>query len=409
MSRRYTDRYEERDYYERPSRRRDYEEVDIEVDRERFERRPSRAAVLEERYRSSRQPDFLREDYGRDAAGPLVVRETEKVKEIQRDRGRTDMSAAGSRRGESVERVTKEEVVIKDRVRDDDILEERRPRRARDREEIIVDDRRLEARDRPRDRGYRDVEDEEVFIRRGERDYSPPGRRKEIILDDRDLYIYRGGSRPPPRREFEREEVRIREEISPPRDEVVKEVEKEEVVIRERDPSPRKYDRDIERERIVIDERRRERSRPPPRFESLGPPIAREREEFIFRRRRSPTPPPQDYEREQIVIRRRESSPPLRELTPELIPEPEIEPIIAPRDLSPEALPLYRPPIIQHIYTHHHHIDHGMLGSSFTCDQTDSVRGLARARSPSPIPIIPEPPKKVEETLEVEIRRRYVK
>ncbi|KAF2155773.1 hypothetical protein K461DRAFT_290771 [Myriangium duriaei CBS 260.36] len=408
MSRRYVDRYEERDrdYYDRRAPRGGYDEVDIEIDRERYDRRPARpASVVEERYRAPRQPDFLREDYGRDAAGPLVIRESEKVKEYQRDKGRTDMSVVGSRRGGSPpeERITKEDIIIKERFRDRDNVSEsgrsRKSRAPREREEVI-DDRRSEIRDGPRERPHREVEEEEIIIRRNDRDYSPPARRKEIVTDEREIYFRRGSSRPPPPREVEREEIYIRDERSPPRERVEREVDRQEITIRERDPSPRRYDREIERERVVIDER--ERSRPPPRYRSIGPPIAREREEFIFRRRRSPsprprspTPPPRDYEREQIIIRRRESSPPIREPSPESIREPTPEP---PREPSPEPMPLYRPPIIQHIYTHHHHIDHG----------------LERARSPTPPPKTPTPPppppaKKHEESLEIEIRRRGIR
>ncbi|KAG8625102.1 hypothetical protein KVT40_006853 [Elsinoe batatas] len=427
MSRRYDDdRYEERDrYYDRRERdydarpRRVYEE-ELEVERERVERRPARAASVVSERRAPRQPDFLREDYNsRPTAGPLVVREAEKIKDYEREAGKTNISVVGSRRGGAPppDRVVKDEIIIKDRIRDDRSEGGRRSTVSRappyPKDDILPDPPRVEYREVMRERPGREIEDEEIIIRRSgggggggrgssppsrrgysppgsRRGYSPPPRRKDFV-EEEDIYFRRSDSRPPPiRREVDREEILIRDErVAPP----PVEVDRRELIIRERDSPPRRS-RGVELEEIDIVER--ERSRPEPRMRSIGPPIAREREEFVFRRRPSPSPP--RSEREQIIIRRREISPPPapmpppREPSPESISTPEREP-------SPEPIPYRRPPIVQHIYTHHHHIDHG----------------IERARSPTPPPprpptpppALPPPPVKAkEESLEIEIRRR---
>ncbi|TKX27198.1 hypothetical protein C1H76_0492 [Elsinoe australis] len=422
MSRRYDDeRYDERDYhyerrerdYDGPRPRRVYED-EIDIERERVDRRPARAtSVVSERRPAPRQPDFLREDYARTAAGPLVVREreSEKVKDYERAKGKSDISVVGSRRGGGPppDRVVKEDIIIKDRMRDDR-SDAGRSRVSRappyPKDDIIPDAGRVEYRERARDIPYREVEEDIVIRRAGRdsspprpRDYSPPGRdyspppRRKDFVEDSEIHFRRGNSRPPPmRREIDREELIIREERAPPPTE--RDVERTELVIRERDSPPRGYDRSVEFDEIEI--RERERSRPPPRMQSRGPPIAREREEFVFRRRPSPSPP--RSEREQIIIRRREVSPPPAPIPRTPTPEPEPTP---PREPSPEPLPLqYRPPVIQHVYTHHHHIDHGI-------QRAPSPVHVPPPRSPTPPPALPPPPAKAkEESLEIEIRRR---
>ncbi|KAF4548291.1 Hypothetical protein D9617_29g006670 [Elsinoe fawcettii] len=422
MSRRYDDdRYEERDrHYERRERdydarpRRVYEE-DLEIERERVERRPARAASVLSDRRTVRQPDFLRDDYNsRPTAGPLVVRESEKIKDYEREAGKTNISVVGSRRGGAPppDRVVKEDIIIKDRIRDDRSDSGRRSTISRappyPKDDVLPDPGRVEYREVIRARPGREIEDEEIIIRRSaggggggrgssppsgrgyspsRRGYSPPPRRKDFV-EEEDIYYRRSDSRPPPvRREVDREEIIIRDDrVAPP----PVEVDRRELVIRERDSPPRRTDRGVELEEIEIRERERERSRPAPRMRSIGPPIAREREEFVFRRRPSPSPPPRS-EREQIIIRRREVSPPAREPSPEPIPTP-------PREPSPEPIPYYRPPIVQHVYTHHHHIDHGI-------ERVPSPSPPPRALTPPPA-ILPAPAKPKEESLEIEIRRR---
>ncbi|PNS17997.1 SAC3 family protein 1 [Sphaceloma murrayae] len=406
------DRYDNRDhYYERRDRdydarpHRGYEELEIDIERERVERRPARAASVISERRAPRQPDFLREDYNRPTAGALVV--TEKVKEYERERGKSDVSVIGSRRGGAPppDRVVKEDIVIKERIRDDrsDSGKSRRSTVSRappyPRDDGIPDGARVEYRERVAERPYREVEEEDIIIRtRGRdispppgprRDYSPPPRRKDFVEGSEVQFR-------PRRHEVEREEIVIREGRPPPP--IEREVERHELVVRERESPPRRYERTVEIDEIDI--RERERSRPPPRTRSIGPPIAREREEFVFRRRPSPSPP--STEREQIIIRRREVSPPPAPIP--RTPTPEPEPIIL-RDPSPEPIPLqYRPPVIQHIYTHHHHIDHGIERAPSPVHLQ-----LAPPRSPTPPPPAippPAPVKAKEESLEIEIRRR---
>ncbi|GAM82718.1 hypothetical protein ANO11243_007020 [Dothideomycetidae sp. 11243] len=296
MSRRYVERYDERerDYYDRRPVRGGYDdEYEVDIQQERYERRPSRGVpVVEEIYRSTRQPDFLREGYGRDAAGPLVVRDREDSKGFQRDKARTDISVVGSRRGQSppAEKITKEEIVIKEKIRDN-ASEAGRSRRsvvgrpARESEEVL-DDRRSEVRRIPREVSRRELVEEEVVIRKSDRerdrgrerehDYSPPPRRKEMVVDDREVVFRRADSRPPARHELDREEIYYRDERSPSRDRSIEREERQDFVVRTRGSDSRRRERGYEEDRIVVESRDRERSRPPPRLRSLGTPIARQ-------------------------------------------------------------------------------------------------------------------------------------
>lgn len=345
MSRRYptAELYEERerDFYARPRQERNYDELDIDISRTRY---PERAeTVVSERQRPGRQPDFLRDDYGRTNAGPLVLA-----------RDRDDYSEVRSRRGPPPERMEKEELVIRERDRRGPPTEVRSVAPARSVrnmpgafEETDVEIRR-EHRDGPPGRRGREVDETDVIIRRNE---GPPPRPRSVVNEppprprsvvEREDIVFRRGQgereRPPPQREVETQELVIRR--------------REE----ERSPPPRSVagGRDVEREQITI--RERERSVPPPRRRSMGP-IAREREEFVFRRR-EPSPPPREFEKEEIIIRRRERTPPR---------EPSPEPIREPTPPPPPPEPIMRPPIVQEIITHHRHIDHGKRRWCFGC------------------------------------------
>ena len=109
MSRRYAD-YDERDYV-----RSRYEDTEMDI---RETRRPA-ATVLSDRRteRPARQPDFLREDYGKSHAGPLVIREREREEESWRPPARRRSNeTVRSRHPADVER----EIIIREREREDD-------------------------------------------------------------------------------------------------------------------------------------------------------------------------------------------------------------------------------------------------------------------------------------------------
>jgi hypothetical protein len=135
--------------------------------------------------------------------------------------------------------------------------------------------------------------------------------------------------------------------------------------------------------------RGRERSLPPPR--SRGELVAREREEFVVRRREpSPPSPKREVVKDEIIIRRREERSP----SPAPLPPP-----------PPPPQPEIRPPIIQEIITHHRHIDHGKLRTQrFGRSEAHWSIGVERARSPTPPPPPPSPPR--DESLEISIRHR---
>lgn len=123
----------------------------------------------------------------------------------------------------------------------------------------------------------------------------------------------------------------------------------------------------------------RDRSLPAPR--SRGELVAREHEEFTVRRRDT-SPQAREVIKDEIIIRRKEERMPSPSPSPEPLPPP------PPPPLEPE----FRPPIIQEIITHHRHIDHGVE--------------RARSPTPPPAPAPPSPPRAVNETLEIDIRRR---
>ncbi|KAH0424062.1 SET domain-containing protein, partial [Aureobasidium melanogenum] len=397
MSRRYpvADVYDERDRdpYARPRPARNYDDIEVDINRTRYADRPETVVSDRRSTRGPKLPDFLHDDYGRTNAGPLVVKNRE-VDDYADYVARREVDTVSRRGGERVER---DELVIRDRRAEPPPRE--RPPPSRDprdieREEIIFrrGEREQSRPPRPRDRG--EIEETDILIRRREqereRDPEPPRGPPDIV--------FRRGAgerRPPPRSEAARSEVAD-----------------EEIIFRHEErrspPPPARSVRNVEREEISI--RERERSLPPPRRRSPGP-LAREREEWLFRRREPSLPPPPRDEREEIIIRRREhehpSPPPVRDDMEEIIirrrdrsvprepsPEPVREPTPEPPPPPPPE-PIVRPPIIQEIITHHRHIDHG----------------IERARSPEPVPSPPPappspPPAPKDESLEIEIRRR---
>lgn len=385
MSRREYDRYDDRqsETYRRGGRNeRDSEEVDYRRSRYEFDgpappQQRTQTQVKEtdtvitqgnRTERGPRQPDFLREDYGRnDTSGQLVVRDDRREQDeyVSRSGGR-------SRGPPQNERVEKEDIVFRERERsrgppyprsdvgDNDIVfrERTRSRPPPAREEIDISIREKETDRRPPPRVYEPppVEREEITYERSRSRQPPPRRDREEIDIDIDKREYRGG------REVRREDI--------------------DIDIKERDGN---RGREVRKEDIDIDIDIRNRGGPAPRPRSVsrGNLVRKDREEWVVRRQRtpspSPSPPPRDYEKEQIIIRTRtpEPEPPPREPTPEPLPPPEP--------------PVYRPPIIQEVITHHRHIDHG----------------VERVRSPSPPP--PPPPKKEEEDIDISIRRTGVR
>lgn len=381
------DRYDEREseFYRRPRRDRDYDELDVDITRTRYPE--SRAArpetVVKERdtvvsdrrtERGPRQPDFLREDYGKTSAGALVIREERREDDVYSRAPTRRRSNETVRSRAPPERVEREEIIIRERDRE----RERGPPYPRSERDFTEVDRKEEfvfrEREGPRSRAppARESEEIDIKIKRREEEPRPAPPRSEAPRSEyreRDVEEIRfrrgGGDRPgppPPRTEVDREEIRITERRSspPPRSERGREVVEEEIEIRDRSIAPRQ------------------------RSQSRGALVARKEEEWVIRRRRertpTPPPPPRDYEKEEIIIRRKERTPspePVREPTPPPPPPPQPEPII-------------RPPIIQEVITHHRHIDHGVE--------------RAHTPTPPPPPAPPSPPR--EENLEIEIHRQ---
>ena len=403
MSRRYDDRYEDRSNVSRRpprgDRDREYEEPDI---RQRYDGPPPRRGggetIVKERESDTvisqgrrtdrgggRQPDFLREDYGRTNAGPLVVRE-ERIEEddyVSRVPGRRRSMESVRSRAPPRERVEQEEIIIRERTRDN----AGPPYPRSERGSFSERDQSVRERSRPPPARRDDLREEiDIRIREDEsRPSRPPPPRSEVRrgdgpreVDREEITIsreQRGG--PPPPREIDREEITIRDSV--------------------RSPPPRERERGRGRdEEIDINIRERQRS------QSRGVLVKKDHEEWVVRRRRTPSPspspsppppPPPVVEREEIIIRRRERTPspeplpPPREVTSEQIVIRRRERTPSPEPPPPPE-PIYRPPIIQEVITHHRHIDHG----------------IERARSPTPPPPPPSPPK--EEDLEISIRRQ---
>lgn len=397
MSRREYERYDDRqsDYYRRGGRtERDTEEVDYRQSRydgpgpsqrtqTQVKERESDTIITQgnRTERGPRQPDFLREDYGRnDNAGQLVVRDDRREEDyVSRSGGRS----RGPPQGERVER---EEIVYRERDRSRGPPQPPYPRSEVGDDEIVF-------RERARSRPPPAREEIDISIREKETDRRPPPPRvyeppPEQLVKKEEVTYTRERSRsrqpPPPRRDREEIDIDIKERDSYNRGRDVRR-EDIDIDIKEQD---RSRGREVRKEDIDIDIDIRNRGGPAPRPRSVsrGALVRKDREEWIVRKPRtpspspSPPPPARDYEKEQIVIRTRtpEPEPPPREPSPEPLPPPEP--------------PVYRPPIIQEVITHHRHIDHG----------------VERVRSPTPPPA-PPPPKKEEENIDIQINRSGVR
>lgn len=378
------ERYEEReaDFYRRPRRDRDYEDLEVDISRSRYPDGARRSETIvkerdvsERRPDRPRQPDFLREDYGKaTTTQQLVVREDDSYSRAPSARSRAPTERV----------VERDEYILRERDRSDRGPPYPQSQRSElafkevDREDVVY---RARSRPPPVERSKEEID---ISIRRNESESRPPPPRSEVRGRDVEEITFRRGPGGPPReRVVEREEIDIRQSRSPapPPPRSTNGKEELEIDIRESRTEGRR--REVTKEDITI----RERSRPPPprqRSMSRGVLVGRKEEEWIVRR--PTTPPRRDYEEEQIVIRRREKSP-----EPEPCPPPR-EP--TPEPCPPPLEPIYRPPIIQEVITHHRHIDHG----------------VERARSPTPPPPpAPACPPAREEELDIEIKRKGVR
>ena len=291
-SRVYDDRYRDEDIeYRRepPRRERDVRERDVLVREEVREReRPARVP-----------PQFLDEDYGRNAtAGAMVLRarETEDFEFAPRPRRRSPSP-------EPEKKIEKEEIIIR---RDES--EHRPPPRSREKSR----------------------EREEIIIRTTEndRDYGPPRReereRDEIIIrrDERrddDVVSRRGGRGG----DYEKEEIIIRKD----------ERDSDSYVPRSR------YDDYAIAPRPVSHERERSRTR-------RG---GSESDQEIIIRREERDGRHGDREKQEIIIRKSSRS---RSRSPSSVST-------RPGHHAPEPPIIRAPPIHQEVITHHRHIDHG--------------------------------------------------
>ncbi|KAL8945051.1 MAG: hypothetical protein Q9216_000035 [Gyalolechia sp. 2 TL-2023] len=302
---------------------------------------------VERRRTSAREPDFLREDYGRSAAGPLVVRDDKRERESEyrprpRDRTRDveerDIIVAKGPRSERPSdrdiNFEREELVYRTReperprtreinIERDDIVYQPRPRELepqqirrvredweyrRPREPEIeretIDIRERE-RERPRERDYKD---EEIIIRRGSRSRERE-RPRERDYKDQEIVIRRSSR--------SRERERPRQSDYREEDIIIRRDERE----RER-PRERERDRGYEKDEIII--RRDERERPRTRASSFDretiklrvddqePRRARSRADFreedITIRREERERPSRDFREEDLIVRRRDAS-----------------------------------------------------------------------------------------------------
>ncbi|SMY22614.1 unnamed protein product [Zymoseptoria tritici ST99CH_1A5] len=415
MSRYHDDR--ESEIYRRPRRDRDYDELEVDIKRSRQPEGRRGETLVKERdsvvsERRPRQPDFLREDYGKTSnAQQLVVRDDNREddgysrvsrrRSVETVRSRAPTEKSGREDRAPYPRSQRSEANFDDDDEEDEVVYRTRsrtrsrarsrvpPREERSSEEVDITIRREERESHRRPSPPQsEAPVEEIRFRRGGGERPPPARvveKTEIDIRERER------APPPPRSVVEREEIDIREHRehrspAPPPPRSVSDREKFEFEFREH-RSPPGRGRDHFKEEIHIRERS---SQPRHRSASRGVLVAKKEEEWIVRRPR--TPPPRDYEKEEIIIRRKARTP-----TPE--PEPEPEP---PREPTPEPSPppppepIYRPPIIQEVITHHRHIDHGF------------ERAPSPAPPPAPAPPSPPPPPKQarEENLEIEIRRK---
>lgn len=372
MSRRYAasdvsvDRYDDRRVeYRNNGRGREYDDrfYDDEIDYRRGPVRERDVRVREEvrvRERSSSRdrerdrggPEFLREDYGRTSAGPVVLRkrEIEDFEFVPKPRRRSPSP-------EPVREREREEIIIR---RDES--ERPPPRRERevDREEIII--RRDEVERPPRRERDREVEREEIIIRTDERERDRRGppretERDEIIIRrdegggkgryDDDVVSRRGG-----RGDRDREEIIIR------RDE------------RDDDTRSRYGGRGYDDYALATRPKSHERERS--RVGRASSPSSHE-DEVIIRRDTREGRDGREREREEIIIRKH--SPSRSNSLESSLPEPPV---------------IRAPPIHQEVITHHRHIDHGYE--------------IARPReiiSRPPSPPMPPPRARSEERIEI--------
>lgn len=363
--------------------RRVYEDRYVEEDVE-YRRAPAapaptavreREVVIRDEVRerpSSNTPAFMREDYGRSAAGPVVLRarEREDFEFVPRPRRRSPSP-------ELERKVEKEEIII---TRDQS--ESRPPPRQREfeREEIILrrDEREPERRPPP----PREREREEIIIRREEKEpeYRPPPPR-EVNSSKEEIIIRREEKEPDRRRYDDYSDVGSRRgdyDRRPPRSEI----DREEIIIRREDDKldARRYD-DYALTRPKSHERARSRNRP----SSSG-----SNEEIVIRRDeirgRSG-----DRERQEIIIRKSSRSP-----SPSSISSAP-----APRAAQPPAPAIINAPTIhQEVITHHRHIDHG-----FEVQYPTRPRVISRPPSPPSPPLpapVPAPPRaRSEERIQI--------
>lgn len=316
--------------------------VDEEIDYRRATPQPAPTSVRERevvirdevRERGSNTPAFLREDYGRTSAGPVVLRarEREDFEFVPRPRRRSPSP-------EPERKIEKEEIIIKR-----DQSESRPPPRQREveRDEIII---RREEKDQdvrpPPPREVNTTKDE-IIIRREEKDSD----RRSRYDDYSDIGSRRGDyDRRPARSEVDRDEIIIRRE--------------------EEKLDPRRYD-DYALARPKSHERARSRAR----RSSSG-----SNEEIVIRRDevrgRSG-----DRERQEIIIRKSSRSPSPSSISS--APAPRAAPPPAPQIIN-------APTIHQEVITHHRHIDHG-----FEVQYPTRPRVISRPPSP-PSPPLPPP------------------
>lgn len=302
----------------------------------------------EVRIKERSPPNFLREDYGRTNAGPVVLR--------AREREDFEFAPRQRRRSPSPElerRVEREEIIVR---KEPEIRREpASPPRDYEREEIIFrrGDREPE---RARPPPPRDVERDEFIVRREERG----GTQRYSAVYDRDDITDR---RPPRRDDYERDEIIIRrgrEESREP-------------------PRYRGHDDSYALPRTVSHERERSRMGRSRAGSDTDEIIIRRDEREVGRNGR-------ETEREEIIIRRRDS----RSSSPASTRAPSVRPTLPP----PEPPVINAPAIHQEVITHHRHIDHGYELALAPAPPP------ARVRPPSP----PTPPREEEER--IEIRRR---
>jgi hypothetical protein len=312
----------ERDFYSGSRRNyvQQYEELDAEIST------------------GQRLPDYMNDSYGRTNAGPLVMRERgpqprspPSAEPVRSSRSRREAQAPRDY-GQDYE--VEEQLLVRHKSKrnknrdngssDGASNNGRAPRRREEIDINIEDDRRS--------RGPR-REDVEIDIRQQQYGRDQSRSRREDY--DEEVTFRRGGAR--------REEVIYKSiEAEPPRRARGREFDEEIEVDVRREPRSR----GLEMDEVDVNFRRDARSQSRPRV------IAREREEYYYKRR-EPSPPLQ-HQVEQITIRRP------RTRTPSPSPEPEPEPESSPSpEPERELEPIKRPPIIQEIITHHRHIDHG--------------------------------------------------